>query len=367
MSLDQIAAAFDRQDYNVAARLLREFLQASPQNPWGQVYKARLYEVSDNLEGATAIYQHLLKNVTHPKIVSHARQGLQRIEAKLLLQRQQAIEQAKSEPENIEPGLLILEAIAPEARSQAAKDFARILNLDIYTARLQLPNRGWRIYRLGAIGELSFYSQHLKAANISSFCTTESDLKQIPVFEVMHFIDYVPQVVLVCQNEQGQLGSMTFDWSEISQRVQGQLPIFERVIDSSIRQGVQRQRKEKTQDYVQVCDLHLPKRRCILRLCDWRYQFEQGIEFGAMGDQTIELDQSINRLHWNSLLNFLNEQMLGKKAWSDFTTFGETAIEFPVLLDRLPAQIYPYGQDETLWSAAFQLYSSLAFIRSSDR
>ncbi|MBD2082251.1 tetratricopeptide repeat protein [Leptolyngbya sp. FACHB-17] len=365
MSLDQIAAAFDRKDYKSAARLLKAFLQTSPDHPWGHLYKARLYEVSNNFEGAIALYQQLLKTVTHPKIMSQARQGLQRIASQIETQRQQAIEQAKSAPENTEPGLLVLEAIAPETRTQAAKDFARILNLDVYTARLQLPNRGWKMYRLGAIGELDFYTQQLRAANIPAFCAPEASLKQITVFEVTYFLDYAPQAIVVCQNDQGQLGSLTFDWSEVSQRVEGQLPIFERVIDSSMREGVQRQRKEKTQDYVQICDLHLPTRRCILRLCDWRYRFEQGIEFGAMGDATIELDQAINRLHWNSLLNFLTEQTFEKSIWSDFTSFGETAIEFPLLLDRLPTQIHSYGQDESLWGAAFQLYSNLAFIRDS--
>ena len=213
MSVDQIAAAFDRQDYKLAARLLKEFLQESPQNPWGQVYKARLYEISGNFEGATEIYQHLLKSVTHPKIIFQARQRLQRIAATSQAQRQEAIEQAKSAPEKIEPGLLILEAIAPEIRTQAAKEFARILNLDVYTARLHLPNRGWKLYRFGSIGELNFYTQQLKAANIPAFCATEAELKQIPVFEVMYFADYAPQAIVVCQNEQGQLGSMTFDWS----------------------------------------------------------------------------------------------------------------------------------------------------------
>lgn len=363
MSLDQIAAAFDRQDYNLAARLVKEFLQESPQNPWGHLYRARLFEVSDNFEGATAIYEKLLKNVTHPKIVSHARQGLQRIATKTQALRQQAIEQAKSAPENTEPGLLILEAISSETRPQAAKDFARIFNLDMYTARLHLPNRGWKVYRLGAIGELNFYQQQLRAANIPAFCTTESALKEIPVFEVLYFLDYAPKAIVVCHNETGQLGSLTFDWSEVSQRVEGQLPIFERVIDSSMRKGVERQRKEKTLDYVQVCDLHLPQRRCILRMCDWRYHFDQGIEFGAMGDATIELDQSINRLHWNSLLNFLTEQISEKPMWSDFATFGETAIEFPILLDRIPAHLEAY--DSALWGSAFHLYSSLAFNRDS--
>lgn len=362
MSLDQIAAAFDRQDYNLATRLLKEFLQASPQNPWGHLYKARLYEVSENFEGATTLYEKLLKTVTHPKIVSHARQGLQRIATKTQALRQQAIEQAKSAPENIEPGLLILEAISPETRTQAAKDFARIFNLDVYTARLQLPNRGWKMYRLGAIGELNFYQQHLRAANIPAFCTTESAIREIPVFEVLYFLDYAPKAVVVCHNETGQLGSLTFDWSEVSQRVEGQLPIFEHVLDGSFRK-IERQRKEETLDYVQVCDLHLLKRRCILRLCDWRYHFDQGIEFGAMGDATIELDQSINRLHWNSLLNFLKEQISEKPTWSDFATFGETAIEFPLLLDRTSAHLEAY--DSALWGSAFHLYSSLAFNRDS--
>jgi tetratricopeptide (TPR) repeat protein len=105
MSLDQIAAAFDRRDYNLATRLLKDFLKESPQNPWGHLYKARLYEVAENFEGAISIYQHLLKSVTHPKIMSHARQGLQRIEARSQVKRQQAIEESKSDPQNTEPGL----------------------------------------------------------------------------------------------------------------------------------------------------------------------------------------------------------------------------------------------------------------------
>lgn len=365
MSLDQIAAAFDRRDYNLAARLLKEFLKESPQNPWGHIYKARLYEVSEHFENATAIYQQLLKSVTHPKIVSHARQGLQRIEARLQVKRQQAIAAAKSDPQNTEPGLLILEAIAPEIRAQAAKALAQIMNLDVYTARLHLPNRGWKIYRLGAIGEMNLYTEQLRTANIPAFCVTEVDLQQVSVFEVQYFEDYAPQAIVVCQNQQGQLGSLSFDWSEVSQRVEGQLPILENVTDVILGREVKRRSKAETLDYLQVYDLHLPKRRCILRMCDWRYQFDQGIEFGAMGDATIELDQAMNRQHWNSLKNFLNEQLLKQPLWADFSSFGETAIEFPMLLERLPAHVQEY--DHALWSSAFHLYSSLAFNRNAHR
>lgn len=361
MSLDQIAAAFDRRDYGLAARLLKDFLKESPQNPWGYLYKARLYEVSDNFEGATSIYQQLLKSVTHPKIMSHARQGLQRIEAKVQVKRQQTIDEAKSDPQNTEPGLLILEAIAPEIRVQAAKEFAKIMNLDAYTARVQIPNRGWKIYRLGAIGEMNFYTEQLRSAKIPAFCATEVDLQQVAVFEVQYFEDYAPKAIVVCQNQEGQLGELTFDWSEVSQRVEGQLPILENVTDIVVGRGVKRKSKAETLDYLQVYDLHLPERRCILRLCDWRYQFDQGIEFGAMGDSTIELDQAMNRMHWNSLKNFLNEQLLQKPLWADFSSFGETAIDFPILLERMPGHVQGYNQPS--WAAAFHLYSSLAFNR----
>ena len=365
MLLDQIAAAFDRQDYKLAAELLKTFLHQSPQDPWGQVYRAKLYEVSGRIEDAKAIYQNILRTVTSSKIISMTRSQLQQLQDREQSERRAAIAQAKSAPENAEPGVLILEAIALESRQKAAQAMSQIFNLDAYTARLQIPNTGWKLYRAGAIGELQLYGQQLRAEKIPCFWTKENQLNSLPVFEIKYFLDYEPQASVVCHNQQGQLGSLTFDWSEVSQRVEGMLPILENVVDSSMRQGIQRQRKEQTQDYVRICDLHLPKRRCILRICDWKYSFDQGLEFVSMGNNTIDLDDKINRLHWNSLLTFLNAQIKSKPVWSDFTVFAESAIDSPFLLKRIPAKISAYGQNSELWDSAFQLYSCLAFLRDS--
>lgn len=365
MSLEHIAAAIDRQDYKTAAQLLRAWIARSPDEPWGQFYRARLLEAGGQLDTAKSIYQTLLKTVTYPKLVAHTRQAIRRIEVCEQIQHEQMIREATANPQHAEPGLLILEAINPENRSIAAQTLARVFKLDAYTARLHLHNRGWRLYRRGAIGELNLYGQQLQSGNVSAFWTSDRALQAIPVFEVQSVLHDQPQAVVVCRNEAGQLGSLTFDWSEISQQVRGQLPIFEQVIESTMRQGVQRQRKEQTQDYVQLCDLHLPTRPCILRFCDWRYQFDQGIQFSASNPMQTDIDHSINRFHWNELMNFLSDRASQKTIWSDFAPFAETAIDFPGLLDRIPAKITSFGQDSNLWNSAFQLYSTLAFVRRS--
>lgn len=362
--LDQLAAAFDRQDYKMAAQLLKAFLQQSPQNPWGQFYRGRLYEASGDRDSARKFYQQILRDISNPKIVLQARQALQRLDDLEAAEHQQAIAAATTQPHNTEPGLLVLEAMPSEAKAAAAQALARIMKLDAYTARLQLPNKGWKLYRVGAIGELKLYGQQFRDANIPAFWGTVTDVQKLSVFQVHYLQDYEPNAITVCENEQGQLGTLEFQWSEVSQRVEGMLPIFERVVDVTPREGVQRQRKEQTQDFARICDLHLPKRRCILRLCDWKYQFDQGIEFAAIGDGVIDLDQAINRLHWNSLTSVLNYLLPDKPVWSEFTSFAETAIDFPVLLQKIPSNIHLFGQEASLWNSAFHLYSNLAAIQS---
>ena len=359
--LDQIAAAFDRQDYRTAAKLLKEFLHKSPQNPFGQIYRGRLYEVSGKSEAAEAIYRQLLRDVVNPKIATQARQGIQRLEALTQTRQQAAIAAATADPRNAELGMLVLEAISSDIRTTSAQNFARIMQLDAYTARLQIPHRGWRLYRTGAIGELQLYGQQLRAAEIPVFWTPLNALQTLQVFQVQYFQEYQPNAIAVCQNEQDQLGSLSFDWAEVTQRVEGRLPIFEQVVDTDARQRTQRQRKEQTQDYAHICDLHLPKRRCILRICDLNYQFHKGIAFSTADASAI--GQTTNRIHWNNLLAFLNYQLPDQPVWSEFTPFAETAIEFPNLLKRLKSHVHLFGQDASPWNPAFHLYSGLAFSK----
>jgi hypothetical protein len=156
----------------------------------------------------------------------------------------------------------------------------------------------------------------------------------------------------------------------VSQRVEGRLPIFEQVVDLDARGKLQR--KTQTQDYAQFCDLHLPTRKTILRLCDRDYQFQQGIELSPQpqnhptpGESPSSLSQTTNRINWNKLRDFLNRQRPQTPVFSDFTNFAETALDYKEMLTRLPAHIDLFRRQESLWDSAFELYSGLVFMKNN--
>lgn len=354
--IKQVAAAFERQDYHTAAALLQPLLQHSPENPWVQLYLGRLDEVLGKLETAEELYRQLLRSTTNAKIVGQARQGLHRVQSIAQEQRQQAIIQATADPNNTQLGVLVLEPVSSD-RTVAAQKFAQIMQLDPYTARLQLPSRGWRLYRTGAIGELRFLGKKLRESGVPCFWATLAEIQKIQVFQVSYF-QQSAQGTVVCQNEQGQMGSLTFDWTEVTRRVTGLLPIFEEVVDLDHRGKLKR--KTQTQDYVQFCDLHLPKRLCILRLHDRSYQFQQGI----ITTPQHQTNQTTIRINWNSLCDFLSKQLPHAAILSDFTAFAETVLEQKELLGRIPCHIHLFRRAETSWDPAFHFYSGLVFVRA---
>lgn len=355
--LDQVAQAFEQKDYPTATQLLKQLWQIQPDNPWVQLYRGRLYEVRGNFDSATQIYRQLLQGVTVPKVVAQARQGLQRVEETQQAQRQQTIAQITSQPDQAEEGILVLEGVETDSRTEAAQKLSQIMGIDPYTARMHLPNRGWRIYRMGPIGEMAFYGQQLRDSGLAAFWVPVRSLQTLPVFQVQYIQDYEPQVTVVCQNAEGQVGNLSFDWSEVSQIVEGHLPVFEHVLEFDIlRNTTQRQRDSETQDFVLVCDLHLPQRNCILRLCDRTYEFDRGI---ALTPE--DANQATVRIHWNYLMTFLKHHLPHCQHHSDFTAFAEAAIDFPHLLKQLDPKFYLMGQDESPWNPAFHVYSGLAF------
>jgi len=315
--IEQIADAFKRQDYRTAANLLKKLLRQEPDHPWGRLYLARLYEQTGKRDLAEDIYRHLLRNAINSKIAAQARSGLERLETREKQRRLQAIAKANSQPENAKSAVLIIEPVTGENRRQIAQQFAKIVGLDPYTAQIQLPSRHWRLHRTGPLGELQVYSQELREAGIPAFWASLEEIENLRVFQVNYFQEISPQPTVICQNESGQVGTIGFDWSEVAQRVEGRLPIFESV-DARGRP----QRQEKFQDYVQVCDLHLPGRQCLLRLCNINYQFDEGVTLTPGARQ-----QLTNRLKWNNLIDLLNNQLPQTPIWSDFTSFGEMVLQ----------------------------------------
>jgi hypothetical protein len=353
--IEQVATAFERKDYHTAARLLKHLLKESPENPWVQFYLGRLHEVSGKRQNAEEIYRQLLKGTTNAKILMQARQGLQRLKDIEQEEKQRAIAQATSEPNNAELGVLVLEPISNELRSKAALDFSQIMQIDAYTARLVLPSRSWKLYRTGQVGELKFYGEQLQKAGISCFWATITDIKKIQVFQVNHFAQSGKQATVVCRNQANQIGSLTFNWSEVKAQVVGLLPIFEEVVDVDAHRKLIR--KTQTQDYAQFCDLHLPGRHCILRLYDNGYEFQQGIEI------TPQPTQNTIRINWNSLIDWLKQELPQVKVWSDFTPFAETILDQTEMLGNIQSYIHLFRREKTNWDPAFHLYSGLVFLR----
>jgi tetratricopeptide (TPR) repeat protein len=355
--IDQVAAAFERKDYRTAAKLLKQLLAETPENLWVQFYLGRLHEVSEKRQDAEKIYRQLLRNTNNSKIILQARQGLQRLQDMQQEERQRAIAKATTAPNNTEPGVLILEPISNDQKTLAAQKFAQIMQLDSYTARLILPSRGWKLYRTGKVGKMQYYGQQLQQAGIPCFWFRISQIQEIQVYQVQHFLESNLHTTVVCRNHTNQLGSLTFAWSEVTARVVGLLPIFEEVVDVNARH--QLERKTQTQDYAQFCDLHLPGRRCILRLYDNGYEFQQGIEINP------QASQNTIRINWNSLTNWINQRLPQVPVWSDFTPFGETVLDQTETLNQIPSQINLFRRKKTNWDAAFHFYSGTVFVKDT--
>ncbi|MDP8935992.1 MAG: tetratricopeptide repeat protein, partial [Cyanobacteriota bacterium] len=168
--------------------------------------------------------------------------------------------------------------------------------------------------------------------------------------------------------------------SEVTQRVEGLLPMFIEVMDySPNRRKEQFRHREIRQDYAQISELHIPSRNCILRICDQSYEFQQGVNFTkASADiptspnsknktsrvkNSQPMPQSTTRINWNRLLEILDQQ-LDVTVWSEFTPFAETVLDYTQMLRKIESHIEVERKSETPWDSAFQLYSGLAFLRN---
>ncbi|MEM7553902.1 MAG: tetratricopeptide repeat protein [Cyanobacteria bacterium P01_A01_bin.84] len=358
--IEQVAIALKNQNYPTAAKLIKQLLKESPEDPWVLFYLGRLYEVTKKYKEAEKIYRQLLRNTATVKIVTVARQGLQRLQNIQNHQREQAVSQSKTGEENSQTGVLVLEPLEKEAKTTAAQQLAKIMQVDPYSARLILPSRGWKLYRSGAIGELKFYGEQLRNAKIPCFWAKIVDIQKIQVFQVKYFDEIFDEIkqsaTVICNNSENVRGSLSFEWKEVKQRVQGMLPIFEEVVERDAKgKSV---RKVKILDYLHFCDLHLPSRNCILRLYDNGYDYQHGVEISYTSAQNTV------RLNWNNLLKTLDKNFTDIPLWSDFKPFAETALDQIEVLNKIESHINLLRREASNWDPLFHLYSSLVFINN---
>ena len=377
--LEQAADALNRQDYQTAAELIAELVKQQPDSHQVRLYAARLQEATDNRENALEIYRLLLQQAIDPKITTEARQGIQRID---LMQAQieahaRICERAGIE-DNREPGFLVLEPMSLEHKQVVIPRFAKIMEIDPYSARLKLPTRGWRLYTVGMMGELEFYYNRLVRAEIPSFCVSQQDTQRFFNFRVNYFQSFDPQASIVCMDDRSELHTFNFHWSEVTQMIMGMLPIFEEVVEIDNRNRTYR--KPKILDYIHVCDLQLRKRRSIFRLCSQTYdfcdfkqlitqsrrQFTGAFTNESTGDLSFLTGQRLqltSRNNWQNLITQIHDRVSGVPILNDFTPFAETAFGFPELLTHIHPHLELLRRSDSVWDRAFQLYSTLSMSK----
>jgi len=358
-NLNLIAQAIDRGNYAQADQLLNLFLLENPQDPWGLFYWARLDELAHRLRQAEDRYRQVLKGTTNIKLINLARQGIQRVQTQEKTEWNQALAAATLDPSQTQMGCLILEPLDNATKTEVAPEFGRLMHLDAYTARLHLPSRIWRLYRTGAIGELQVYQQQLKRIGIPSFCITLTAIEGVKVLQVETLRPESKGAIVTGRDESDQLGNIGFEWSEVGYWVEGLLPIFEQVVDQGAWHKVIR--KEKIQDYAHIVDLHLPHRRCLLRLCDRTYQFYPSGEIPSR-QQKQERQHKTSRQNWNQFLATLTQPLNHLEKRSSFNLFGEAALDQNLFLDRITPHLDLFRAEKNAWDSAFHLYSVLHFI-----
>jgi hypothetical protein len=371
--LEQAASALNRQDYQTAAKLIAVLVEQRPDDHQVQLYSAKLQEATDRIDNALEIYRMLLQHAVNLKITAEARQGIQRIERIQSQSQADALAQARAgSKENTAPGYLVLEPMSQEHKQAVVAKFAAIMELDPYSARLQLPSRGWRLYRLGQMSELEFYRDRLLQAEIPCFCVSQPDTQQVFVFQVGHFQSFHPQGSIVCSDDRSELRTFNFNWSEVTQIVSGMLPIFEEVMEIDARNRTYR--KPKILDYVHVCDLQLRDRRSIFRLCSQTYDFSEYKQ--ALHQHRDRLDrgdfdglsnrQSIpatSRDNWKNVMAQIGERLADVPHQNNFTPFADTAIGYPEAIGRIEPHLELLRRADSNWDRAFHLYSMLSMCR----
>lgn len=348
----KVTAALKASDYKQVTKLLKQWQASEPQSPLLRLYAAQLQEQTNRPEAAEKNYRRLLQQNPSSKIMSQARAGIGRIQQQQKVQQAEALSQAKAVSGGDDMAILAIAAPPESTRKQAIQGVASVFSLDAYTARMKVPSSGLRLHRVGAWGEISYYAKALQPYSVSTLCAKVKDVKSLQVFQVCYFESLSSSLSVVCKNAAGQLGKIDFEASEVTQKVSGQLPIFEQVVD--IGNWGKTVHKEKVQDYVQVVDFHLPKREIVLRVCDRLYQYQKGLSL-------TDTPQINSRIQWNHLLTSFHQTLHASHA-NDFTRFGKGALEFIDILPPIHPNLDIDRRAPSHWDQAFHLYSSLCYF-----
>jgi hypothetical protein len=353
---DLVTAALEAQQLTQAAQLIKQWQQKNPQDPWLELAVGRYWEAKDELEKAQITYTRLLQGTASTKVLSQAREGVQRVRDQIARRREHDLNEAKQKPGATAAAVLMLGPVTGDRRETAAQGLARAMQIDAYTARTRLPSKHWRLLRVGAAGELQYLGEQLNAEGTPAFWATLEQVKELSVFRVEAIQAVAPQLTVVCQNSAGQRGTIQLTWGDVTQWVVGQLPIYESVVDLDARGKLKR--KDTTQDYAEVIDWHLHGRGCVLRLSDRAYKYREGV---SLPPATTLPSPLIAGTVWKAMKGYF-ETCISPEPLADFNGFGETALDIIDLLPPFEAQVDVGRSLPNAWDRAFHLYSTLRFL-----
>lgn len=355
---DLVSAALQAQQLTQAAQLIKQWQNEKPKDPWLALAMGRYWEAKGELERAQTTYTKLLQTTANTKVLSQAREGINRVRDHLARQREHDLNLAKAQSGSAVAAVLVLQPVVGDQRQTAAQGLAKVMQVDPYTARTRLPSQYWRLHRTGPCGELRYFGEQLRQHQVPCFWASMDAVKALPVFRVQTIHCFEPHITVLCQNASGQKGTMQLQWSEISQWVLGLLPIYESVVD--LGPWGKLQRKETTQDYAEVLDWHLHGRGCVLRFCDRTYRYRESAPVPGLWEPPVD-GPLIAATAWKALKTWF-EQAIVPSPHRDFTGFGESALDFIDLLPEISPYLELNRSEPSPWDAAFQLYSCLRFL-----
>ncbi len=367
--LPEIAIAIDQENYHKAKELIANLPPEEDNLLWSNYYYALIEEKENKLAQAEQKYRQVLKDsiFPNPQIITKVRDGLERIKVIQTAEKKKKdqqfkedkkikLEQFRQQENGQDLAVLVLLPLTLEYKNQVAPQFAKILEVDLYTAKLQLPTRNPRLCKTGYYGDLNYYRTEFINASIPCFCYPIRTINQTKVYQVKYIKEINDTITIVYDQDTEKDLLLEVELNEIYSRVSAIVPLFEMSLHTDNRGKLKR--KKTTLDYLQFYDLHLNQQQIILRFSDQFYQFQEGIN-------TVSEDKT-NQKKWHNLVKLIDEKLSNVPLSSDFTPFTEGAIHFPEMLKQIKSHINLFRKEETLWDEAFQLYSSLILLHTFD-
>jgi hypothetical protein len=358
--LESVAAAVERRDFRTAQKLIVKALEEYPKEPMVHFYAGEIRMNIGKWEAAARSYQRALQFDLPPDRILKVTEKLSIANQKLLEEKDKQQTTLKRQATGKETsGLLILTSLPLAEKPAAAATIAEILGGDPFTIKLQIPSRGWRLYRSGSYTQLQSAATSLMAAGVPAFAYPLAKIVPIEVKQVISIESFQPEFVLNCTNEFDESEQININSAQVVSTVSTLLPIFEEVVENDPKTGTQR--KPKILDYVPIVDLHIPDSQLILRICSENYDFTK-LPLEVSSRVTREgLSFNTSRVGWDESIAAMQNVLVNSTQWIDFNTFADTAISFPEMLSHIPSHSHLLRRNGDIWDRIFHLYSCMAY------